>query len=1595
MQSTKTIFLTPLLCCFFNLLILNAQDHFTPLFNATNQSRSNFKTDQADTKRINYLYLNNSSRSSLANLPSKMQFNLFPDVSINVHLDKSNKTYYKNMVVYRGQSKDARFAHLPHYRDVVLIYNPNTGKITAQIETDKGAFQITPTLRANTYEVSEWTDSPIDCHDYIDRTALQTHQASSRSGCNEQDANGKYVADLFVGYSHEASVIANDIDAHALSLVEMVNNGLTNSLVNNIYIRLVGTAISEHNPGVVTSVLGDVYDWFEDEIALTGADYVASIQVPTGGPSEAGGWAGVGGYSSVNSINNAAGVFRHELGHNVGSSHCTPGILPYASGFDNGNVKTHMCGNNINFYSTPLVNDEMGIPIGDAATADNARVWRERAPIVSARQKHTILFDENDTGCGSPISNGNYYIQNLNSDMYLATANGSTARGIRLVQVANQATNNQWKFLNIGNGKYRILHTSSGRAADLPNGSEDYTIWSLHGNSNQQFTIEKIGTDTFNIIGNKGECAQIRDASLVAGDTVVHRICDNSLNTKWRFIPVPESDVVNVSIAVTNVNCYGEENGMATATVTGGTGNYTLTWSNGATGMSVNNLAPGNYSVTVNDGATSFPHTFTIKQATPFDINLTKTQATSLAGANASASVVVSGGTTPYTYAWDNGETGTTANDLVAGLHTLTITDANGCSLTKEFFIDCPDALKICDDGNANTYGDHIDNNCNCVGKTFTCDNGLAVANIAIGKTATQSSTNGAADASLAIDGNRDGNFGSGSVTATNVVEGVNAWWQVDLKDETDITGILISNRTDCCTGRLEDYHVFISTTPFNSDDLTTTQNQAGIIYHHYFENATPLPDTLIELSATGQYVRIQSGSNRALHLAEVEIYACGVPTAANITANPLGENNYELKGYVIPNGATINSIAIEHGATGFANSNNIDLTGIGSVDTFYFTTIVNIGNASNYQFSIKYDTPAKSYTTNGFFFTVNSDYCTPTVGNRVWFKTFRMVALNNLVFDGNGDSYDNQLNYSFGEFEMGSSYSIGLTTPSSDWHNLTFLVYVDLNNDGDFTDYNEIVGASTPNGHTTTFTITIPTEDVLINRDLRMRIQGHEGGAFTTCFSPIGNFKDFTIRIKEGACTGTGHLVPFYRDMDMDGFGNENAAIARNCSVTAVPGYLTTFGDCDDTRATVNPNAQEICGDGLDNDCDGFIDNINVALGKTATQSSTLSNGNNPIADKAIDGNTDGTFNNSSVTHTNSQTNAWWEVDLGESHTLDSIVIWNRTDCCQDRLDNFYVFLSDAPFTSTDPTITAEQTGVWSILTANAPAEKITFQPNTNGRYLRVQLAGRESLSLAEVQAYACVGIDPPSECTFYADVDGDGFGDLNNAITQMDCVNIPAGYVADNQDFDDTDKTRYPGAMELCDNIDNDGNGQIDEGANYDTDNVTFTNETIPSEVYTASETINTTQTVTVNANTDVHFIAGQSISLQPGFSVSAGADFFAQIIDDCNTPFTNTEKPALLRTAKNPQTNGGQLNMQVSPNPFYRNTIVTINIPAASKVSLSVYSMNGQLMETIVDQVLYPKGLTSIDFMTKTSLKGLHYFVLKTEKELLTKKVVILEE
>lgn len=85
------------------------------------------------------------------------------------------------------------------------------------------------------------------------------------------------------------------------------------------------------------------------------------------------------------------------------------------------------------------------------------------------------------------------------------------------------------------------------------------------------------------------------------------------------------------------------------------------------------------------------------------------------------------------------------------------------------------------------------------------------------------------------------------------------------------------------------------------------------------------------------------------------------------------------------------------------------------------------------------------------------------------------------------------------------------------------------------------------------------------------------------------------------------------------------------------------------------------------------YSNGINIARGKTAT-SSNLDNGPNS-APRAVDGNRDGVFSNQSVSHTNNtDRRPFWEVDLGSNQTIDRIEVYNRTDCCGFRLQNYTI---------------------------------------------------------------------------------------------------------------------------------------------------------------------------------------------------------------------------------------------------------------------------------------------------------------------------------
>ena len=139
----------------------------------------------------------------------------------------------------------------------------------------------------------------------------------------------------------------------------------------------------------------------------------------------------------------------------------------------------------------------------------------------------------------------------------------------------------------------------------------------------------------------------------------------------------------------------------------------------------------------------------------------------------------------------------------------------------------------------------------------------------------------------------------------------------------------------------------------------------------------------------------------------------------------------------------------------------------------------------------------------------------------------------------------------------------------------------------------------------------------------------------------------------------------------------------------------------------------------------------INLARQGTATQSSTGFSG---VPSRAIDGNTDGVFANGSVTHTNGQSQQWWALDLGRQSNVQTINIWNRTDCCEERFADVSIFLSSQPIANGTIDQIRARDGITEITRTGAQGRLTQIAQELDLRYIRIQIP-TGYLHLAEVE--------------------------------------------------------------------------------------------------------------------------------------------------------------------------------------------------------------------------------------------------------------------
>ncbi|MBN1855010.1 MAG: discoidin domain-containing protein [Pirellulales bacterium] len=180
----------------------------------------------------------------------------------------------------------------------------------------------------------------------------------------------------------------------------------------------------------------------------------------------------------------------------------------------------------------------------------------------------------------------------------------------------------------------------------------------------------------------------------------------------------------------------------------------------------------------------------------------------------------------------------------------------------------------------------------------------------------------------------------------------------------------------------------------------------------------------------------------------------------------------------------------------------------------------------------------------------------------------------------------------------------------------------------------------------------------------------------------------------------------------------------------------------------------------------DGVLVRPNIAVGYPAIQSTTAYGG---VPERAVDGITNGNWGYNSVTHTDpTDNNPWWQVDLGILSEIDGISLWNRTDCCSERLEDITIQVFAADGVTPVYTSALLNPGNPPPLGPYVISENLLGQ-NIQGRYVRVTRTEPPSaegvLSLAEVQVFG-----ERAAMTLQVNTQTGGITLKNNSISDFD---------------------------------------------------------------------------------------------------------------------------------------------------------------------------------------------------------------------------------
>ena len=165
-------------------------------------------------------------------------------------------------------------------------------------------------------------------------------------------------------------------------------------------------------------------------------------------------------------------------------------------------------------------------------------------------------------------------------------------------------------------------------------------------------------------------------------------------------VQIQEPPALSLTASQTqSVSCNGGNNGIASATASGGVGGYTYTWSpSGGNSSTATNLTAGYYTVTISDANLCGPisQTVQILQPPALSISVSGQSVTCFGYANGSATASVSGGIPPYSYNWTpSAATSSIVTGLLANNYTVNVTDVNNCFISASINIPQPSSVSL------------------------------------------------------------------------------------------------------------------------------------------------------------------------------------------------------------------------------------------------------------------------------------------------------------------------------------------------------------------------------------------------------------------------------------------------------------------------------------------------------------------------------------------------------------------------------------------------------------------------------------------------------------------------------------------------------------------------------------------------------------------------------------------------------------------------------------------------------------------------------------------------------------------------------------